>query len=98
MTVSIPFLLFTRILKNGKTIPDWIQGFNNIFVPSILEKFFTEVRYHPVLENFPEYESLRREPVSYDRTEKYSFGRTMNDGIVRLVVSTIASIYIFCSL
>ena len=52
------------------------------FVSSILEKFFTEHRYHPLLLNFPEYTSLRREPVSYDPSEKYYFGRTMNFGKV----------------
>ena len=79
MMISIPFLLFTRILKNGWT---WFYVMTVIIflISSILEKFFTEVRYHPFLENFPEYTSLRREPVSSDPTEKFSFGRTMTSG------------------
>ena len=107
--ISIHFFLFTRILKNGKTVdldytgcPKKGQCFSVLgdtlyvvtdrgiitffFLHSILEKFFTEVRYHPLLENFPEYPSLNtREPGYYDPNEKFSFGTTMNSGRVLII-------------
>ena len=53
---------------------------NYIFISSILENFFGEVRYHPLIENFPEYTSLSRERVPFNQTEKFSFGQTLTAG------------------
>ena len=53
---------------------------NYIFISSILENFFSEVRYHPLIENFPEYTSLSRERVPFNQTEKFSFGQTLTSG------------------
>ena len=84
-------------MKNGiALIP--CQSSNYIFISSILENFFNEVKYHPLIENFPEYTSLSRERVPYNRTEKFSFGQTLTSGIrsVSMVISS--SIFICCSL
>ena len=78
---------FDSLLAVHKDFEKWLNLIlchdghdSNYFISSILEKFFTEVRYHPLLEDFPEYTSLRREPVSYDPTEKFSFGQTLTSG------------------
>ena len=71
---------------------------NYIFISSILENFFTEVRYHPLIENFPEYTSLSRERVPFNQTEKFSFGQTLTAGRSYERLSNISSISICCSL
>ena len=53
---------------------------------SIMERVFTEVRYHPLIENFPEYPSLRREPVPYNETEKFGFGPLVLDGNLKSIL------------
>ena len=52
---------------------------------SILEKIFTEVKYHPLIENFPEYESLRREPAPYNESDKFLIPSFMVPGRVLTV-------------
>ena len=47
---------------------------------SILDRIFTEMRYHPVLENFPEYESLRRAKIPFNQSEKYELPGLMIAG------------------
>ena len=47
---------------------------------SILNRIFTEMRYHPVLENFPEYESLRRAKIPFNQSEKYELPGLMIAG------------------
>ena len=56
-------------------------SFTKIFLCSILEKIFTEVKYHPLIENFPEYESLRREPGPYNESDKFVFPNFMDPGM-----------------
>ena len=53
-----------RANKTGKIL--LISSFD-----SMLEKVFTEDRYHPVLENFQEYESLKRDEKTFNQSEKY---------------------------
>ena len=48
---------------------------------SILEKIFKEVRYHPLIENFAEYESLRVEPVPYNESDKFNIPNFMVPGM-----------------
>ena len=61
-----------------------------------MEKIFTEIRYHPLLENFPEYESLRREPVPYNESDKFVFPNFMMPGreesLVKVKITDSASV------
>ena len=43
-----------------------------VFVPpSMLESVFSVWDYHPILQNFAEYQTLRRDPVPFNQTEKF---------------------------
>ena len=39
--------------------------------PSMLESVFSVWDYHPILQNFAEYETLRRDPAPFNQTEKF---------------------------
>ena len=47
---------------------------------SILDSVFSRVRYHPILENFPEYQILERDPVPLNMTERFGMAPAMITG------------------
>ena len=68
-------------MKNGKNVNNFPIIFFSSLYTSILEKIFKEIRYHPILENFPEYESLKREPVPYNEADKFVIPNLMMPGM-----------------
>ena len=42
------------------------------FLNSILESVFSVLRYHPVLQNFAEYNTWRQDPHPYNQTERFA--------------------------
>ena len=48
-----------------------------------MEKIFADVKYHPVLENFPEYGSLKREKVTFNQSEKFGIPELVIAGKIR---------------
>ena len=80
--------LFTGILKNGKLSSNTREKAELfISISSILESVFSVLQYHPVLENFAEYKTLRRDPVPYNKTAKFGLvplmiaGRILNKSL-----------------
>ena len=64
--------LFTGILRNGKLSTEKLElKIRSICSPSMLESVFSVMDYHPVLQNFAEYQTLRRDPVPYNQSEKF---------------------------
>ena len=61
-------------------VGDRIFSSENCDISSILEKMFRDIQYHPIIENFPEYESLRRPAVPYNDTDKFNFPHYMVPG------------------
>ena len=43
----------------------------NIGPRSMLESVFSFWDYHPILQNFAEYQTLRRDPVPFNESEKF---------------------------
>ena len=99
--ISSLSLLFTGILKNGKLSSNTRKKAEQfIFISSILESVFSVLQYHPVLENFAEYKTLRRDPVPYNKTAKFGLvplmiaGRILNKNNIKqdLSISLLAKL------